>query len=123
MPYEEFQRLIGKSGLSIKEFAALLDMNANSITNYKKNGKVPTTIAVIAIVISVPNISIEFPFNIKSLIRNQATCLRSSKLNYLVLADRQVLNKGVNGNLNLTPLGPNSDLTPNQSSLINRDSS
>ncbi|KCX86795.1 hypothetical protein J584_4548, partial [Acinetobacter sp. 72431] len=47
MPYEEFQRLIGKSGLSIKEFAALLDMNANSITNYKKNGKVPTTIAVI----------------------------------------------------------------------------
>ena len=52
MPYEEFQRLIGKSGLSIKEFAALLDMNANSTTNYKKNGKVPTTIAVIAIVIS-----------------------------------------------------------------------
>jgi hypothetical protein len=27
-------------------------MNANSITNYKKNGKVPTTIAVIAVVIS-----------------------------------------------------------------------
>ncbi|EJW72538.1 hypothetical protein WUBG_16550 [Wuchereria bancrofti] len=38
MPYEEFQRLI--------------DMNANSITNYKKNGKVPTTIAVIAVIIS-----------------------------------------------------------------------
>lgn len=52
MPYEEFQRLIGKSGLSIKEFASLLEMNANSITNYKKNGTVPTTIAVIAIVIS-----------------------------------------------------------------------
>ena len=52
MPYEEFQRLIGKSGLSIKEFAALLDMNAISITNYKKYGKVPTRIGVIAIVIS-----------------------------------------------------------------------
>ena len=52
MPYEEFQRLIGKSGLSIKEFAALLDMHANSITNYKKNGTVPTTIAVIAVIIS-----------------------------------------------------------------------
>jgi hypothetical protein len=26
MPYTEFQRLIGKAGLSIKEFAALLDM-------------------------------------------------------------------------------------------------
>ena len=52
MLFEEFQRLIGKSGLSIKEFSALLDMNANSITNYKKNGKVPTTIAVIAVIIS-----------------------------------------------------------------------
>ena len=49
MPYEEFQRLIGKSGLSIKEFAALLDMHANSIPNYKKNGTVPTIIAVIEI--------------------------------------------------------------------------
>jgi hypothetical protein len=27
MPYEEFQRLMGKAGLSIKEFATLLDMN------------------------------------------------------------------------------------------------
>lgn len=41
MPYEEFQRLIGKSGLSIKEFALLLDMDPNSVTNYKKIGKVP----------------------------------------------------------------------------------
>jgi transcriptional regulator with XRE-family HTH domain len=41
MPYEEFQRLMGKAGLSIKEFATLLDMNPNSITNYKKIGKVP----------------------------------------------------------------------------------
>lgn len=53
MPYEEFQRLIGKSGLSIKEFASLLDMNANSITNYKKIGKVPTHIAVIVSLISM----------------------------------------------------------------------
>jgi DNA-binding CsgD family transcriptional regulator len=44
MPYEEFQRLMGKAGLSIKEFATLLDMNPNSITNYKKIGKVPTHI-------------------------------------------------------------------------------
>lgn len=52
MPYEEFQRLIGKSGLSIKEFAQLLDMNPNSITNYKKIGKVPTQIAVITVILS-----------------------------------------------------------------------
>ena len=53
MPYEEFQRLIGKSGLSIKEFASLLDMNPNSITNYKKIGKVPMQLAVIVSLISM----------------------------------------------------------------------
>ena len=52
MPYSEFQRLIGKAGLSIKEFAALLDMKPNSITNYSKQGVVPTHIAVIVALIS-----------------------------------------------------------------------
>ena len=52
MPYEEFQRLMGKAGLSIKEFATLLDMNPNSITNYKKIGKVPTHIAVLVYLLS-----------------------------------------------------------------------
>ena len=52
MPYEEFQRLMGKAGLSIKEFAALLDMKPNSITNYSKQGVVPTHIAVIVALIS-----------------------------------------------------------------------
>ena len=52
MPYTEFQRLVGKAGLSIKEFAELLDMNPNSITNYSKQGVVPTHIAVIVALIS-----------------------------------------------------------------------
>ncbi|WP_336014317.1 XRE family transcriptional regulator [Acinetobacter pittii] len=52
MPYTEFQRLIGKAGLSIKEFATLLDMKPNSITNYSKQGVVPTHIAVIVALIS-----------------------------------------------------------------------
>ena len=52
MPYTEFQRLVGKAGLSIKEFAALLDMKPNSITNYSKQGVVPTHIAVIIALIS-----------------------------------------------------------------------
>jgi hypothetical protein len=42
----------GKAGLSIKEFATLLDMNPNSITNYKKIGKVPTHIAVLVYLLS-----------------------------------------------------------------------
>ena len=52
MPYTELQRLVGKAGLSIKEFAALLDMKPNSITNYSKQGVVPTHIAVIVALIS-----------------------------------------------------------------------
>ncbi|MDA0713090.1 MAG: XRE family transcriptional regulator [bacterium] len=52
MPYEEFQRLVGKAGLSIKDFATLLGMKPNSITNYKKVGFVPTHLAVIASLIS-----------------------------------------------------------------------
>ena len=52
MPYTEFQRLVGKAGLSIKDFAALLDMKPNSITNYSKQGVVPTHIAVIVALIS-----------------------------------------------------------------------
>ena len=52
MPYTEFQRLVGKAGLSIKEFAALLDMKPNSITNYSKQGVVPTHIDVIVALIS-----------------------------------------------------------------------
>ena len=52
MPYTEFQRLVGKAGLSIKEFAVLLDMKPNSITNYSKQGVVPTHIAVIVALIS-----------------------------------------------------------------------
>ena len=52
MPYTEFQRLVGKAGLSIKEFVALLDMKPNSITNYSKQGVVPTHIAVIVALIS-----------------------------------------------------------------------
>lgn len=52
MPYEEFQRLIGKAGLSIKEFAELLGMRPNSITNYNKVGYVPSHLAVIVSLIS-----------------------------------------------------------------------
>ena len=52
MPYTEFQRLVGKAGLSIKKFAELLDMKPNSITNYSKQGVVPTHIAVIVALIS-----------------------------------------------------------------------
>ncbi|MDC4790569.1 XRE family transcriptional regulator, partial [Acinetobacter baumannii] len=51
-PYSEFQRLIGKAGLTIKVFAEFLRMNTNSITNYHKVGIVPSHIAIIISLIS-----------------------------------------------------------------------
>lgn len=48
MVYEEFQRQLGKAGLTIREFAALMRMNSNSVTNYSKAGEVPSHLAVIA---------------------------------------------------------------------------
>ena len=48
MTYEEFQRLLGKAGLNIREFADLVKMNKNSVTNYAKQGVVPSHLAVIA---------------------------------------------------------------------------
>ena len=48
MDYEEFQRQLGKAGLSIREFAALIKMRHNSVTNYSKTGEVPSHLAVIS---------------------------------------------------------------------------
>lgn len=48
MTYTEFLRQLGKAGLSAKEFAELLGMNRNSITNCASKTEVPTHLAVIA---------------------------------------------------------------------------
>lgn len=48
MTYEEFRRQLGKAGLTAKEFAELVKLNSNSITNYAKSGEVPSHLAVIA---------------------------------------------------------------------------
>lgn len=48
MTYEEFQRQLGKAGLNTKEFAELLGMNRNSVTNCSTRGEVPNHLAVIA---------------------------------------------------------------------------
>jgi hypothetical protein len=48
MTYEEFQRQIGKAGLSKRKFAELIKMNPNSLTNYARAGEVPTHLAIIS---------------------------------------------------------------------------
>jgi len=48
MDYDEFQRQIGKSGLTLKKFAELMKMNRVSISNLAQKGTVPNHLAVIS---------------------------------------------------------------------------
>lgn len=48
MRYPEFRRNLGKAGLTVKEFAELVSLRANSVSNYAVVGQVPTHLAAIA---------------------------------------------------------------------------
>ncbi|MDD5319077.1 MAG: XRE family transcriptional regulator [Methylococcales bacterium] len=47
MTYDEFKRQVGKAGITTREFAKLVKLNPNSITNYAKKGIVPSHLAII----------------------------------------------------------------------------
>ncbi len=49
MEYDEFQRLVGKAGLKLKEFAELVRMQPASISNLAKREAVPSHLAIIAV--------------------------------------------------------------------------
>lgn len=53
MTYDEFVRQLGKAGLTIREFAEVVKMNRNSVTNLAKRGEVPSHLAVIATLMGV----------------------------------------------------------------------
>lgn len=53
MDYEEFRRHLGKAGLTNKEFAEIVKINRNSITNFKKDGEVPDHWAIVAMLMGV----------------------------------------------------------------------
>jgi transcriptional regulator with XRE-family HTH domain len=46
MDYEEFKRRLGKAGVSLKEFAALVGVTSNAVSNYAGKGSVPLHFAV-----------------------------------------------------------------------------
>jgi hypothetical protein len=48
MTYEEFQCELGKAGLTAREFATLIRMNPNSVTNCAMKGSVPAHLAIAA---------------------------------------------------------------------------
>ena len=48
MTYAEFLAELDQAALSVRDFAALVQMNPNSVSNYARSGEVPTHLAVIA---------------------------------------------------------------------------
>lgn len=51
MEHDEFRRHLGKAAVSVGEFASLLGVRANSISNYAKKGVVPRTHALVAVLL------------------------------------------------------------------------
>lgn len=49
MDYSDFNQALQKAGMTKKEFAALIGLNAGSVTNYAAAGAVPRHLAIIAV--------------------------------------------------------------------------
>lgn len=49
MTYDEFRRQLGKAGVSVKEFADLVKLHRNSVTNYAKGGIIPSHWAIVVV--------------------------------------------------------------------------
>ena len=52
MPYAEFLAELERAGLSVRNFAELIGMNPNSITNYAGRGELPQHIALVAVLVA-----------------------------------------------------------------------
>jgi hypothetical protein len=48
LTYPEFLAELDQATLSVRDFAALVQMHPNSVSNYARSGEVPTHLAVIA---------------------------------------------------------------------------
>jgi transcriptional regulator with XRE-family HTH domain len=52
MSYPEFLNELLRAGLSVRAFAELIGMNPNSISNYARDGALPTHLALIAVLVA-----------------------------------------------------------------------
>jgi hypothetical protein len=53
MTYEDFNHQLKKARLTISEFADLVGMKRNSVSNYSKPGSVPSHLGVIAVLLAL----------------------------------------------------------------------
>lgn len=52
MSYSDFLAELQRVGLSVRAFAELIGMNPNSLSNYARQGELPTHIALIAVLLA-----------------------------------------------------------------------
>lgn len=52
MTYDKFSQLLKLTGLNVREFATVLKLNPNSVTNYASKKRVPKHLAVIAVLMA-----------------------------------------------------------------------
>lgn len=52
MEYAAFKKKLGQAGLSVSEFAGIMQINCNSVSNYCSKGFVPVHLAVAATLMS-----------------------------------------------------------------------
>nr|WP_244619859.1 XRE family transcriptional regulator [Methylobacterium oryzae] len=55
MLYADFLTELERAGLTIREFASLVQMRPNSVSNYASRGEIPTHLGIIAALISELN--------------------------------------------------------------------
>jgi len=61
MTYEDFRRHLGRAGLTVREFAGLLGLNPNTVTNYSEKGEVPAHFAaVVSLVATMADHEVDF---------------------------------------------------------------
>lgn len=68
MEYDEFKRRLGKAGLSVKEFADLVCVSGNTVSNYAARGSVPVHFAVaVTLMAEMAEHQLEFRIPLKSI--------------------------------------------------------
>lgn len=69
MNYAEFKRNVGKAGLTIKAFSALINVRPTSISNYANKPEIPQKYAVLAVLLGD---AVERKLNVRELLaRNE----------------------------------------------------
>ena len=52
MEYNDFRKVVRKSGLAMKEFAEFVGIDSRSVSNHSRSGEVPDYLAIIALLLA-----------------------------------------------------------------------